>query len=447
MATVEQAEAEVRKLAQAPRSERVSRLFEFDPFEYQDRILDDRNSDVVVTCGRQVGKTETAGAVAADAFVCSNGYDVMVCAKWQETANETFRRAKQHLSRAGFGESHPEIESWNKTELESVTGARLYSKTLKTAEGEAGDNQRGKLPRVVIADESAIIEDSVFEQVIEPMFATHGDDHEFYLFSTPRGRQGYHFEKHENDPDWSSHHISTPEGGVVESEWVEGRKSDVDRLTWRQEYLGEFIDLGEVYIPRSTYDRATAPTPTGEVAYLGVDIARRGKDRTVYLPMTETGVVVEEYIQAEDISDIPGIVETIRSYDTRHDSLKVVGIDENAVGGGVVDYAAMGLGNVIHPVSFTTKSKGQMYRKLKADLEQQLVTVPDPNETDGDHAIRLRDETVNLQFDYTQNGNLKISHAPGGRDDYADALAIANWVRENGQQTTLTRRKARTNVN
>lgn len=429
--SVEQAEAEVRELATAPRSERVERLFGFEPFDYQAAIMDDASSDVVTTCGRQVGKTETAGAVGADAFVCSDGYDVMICAKWQETANETFRRAKAHLAEAGFGESHPEIVTWNKTEIESVTGARLYSKTLKTAEGEAGDNQRGKLPKVVIADESAIIEDSVFTQVIEPMFATHGADHEFYLFSTPRGRQGYHFEKHENDLDWSSHHIATPEGGIVDTAWVEDRKATVDELTWRQEYLGEFVDLGEVYIPRATYDQCATPAPSGDVAVMGVDVARKGQDRTVYLPMTADGTVVTDEIASETVSDIPGIVERIQSYARRHDSLMAVGIDENAVGGGVVDYASMGLGQVIHPVTFTTKSKGQMYRKLKADLEAGALQVPDADHASaGGDVVRLRDETVNLQFDYTRNGNLQISHAPGAHDDYPDALAVANFVRD-----------------
>lgn len=435
--SVEQAEAEVRDLAKAKRSERVDRLFDLQPFDWQADVMNDGSSDIAVTCGRQVGKTEAGGAIGADAFICSDGDDVMIAAKWQETADEMFRRAKGHLANAGFGEGHPEIVTWNKTEVESITGARLYSKTLKTAEGDAGDNQRGKLPRVVIVDESAIVDDTAFTQVIEPMFATHGDDHEFYLFSTPRGRQGYHFEKHENDPAWSSHHIGTPESPLVDAEWIEAKKNDVDRLTWRQEYLGEFIDLGEVYIPRATYDGATAVQPTGQIAYLGVDVARRGKDRTVYVPQTADGTVVESAIRSEDVSDIPGIVDTIGAYHERHD-LDAVGIDENAVGGGVVDYAAQGLGSVINAVPFTTKRKGQMYRKLKADLEAASITVPDADHPDAsEHAVRLRDETVNLQFDYTANGNLKVGHAPGGRDDYPDGLALANWVRENAETEQL----------
>ena len=414
----------VTELAQAKRSERISALFEWDLWGYQANIADDPNPDVVVTCGRQVGKTETGGAIAADSFVTSNGYDVMIAAKWQETADELLRRAKQHLKRGGINESHPFIKTWNKTELESVTGARLYSKTLKVSDGEAGDNQRGKRPRVVIIDESAIVEEEPIAKVIRPMFLTHGDNHELFLLSTPRGKQGFHYEKHVNDESWSAHHVPSSASPKIDDDYLEKERQSVDDITWRQEYLGEFVDLGEVYIPRETYDTCRGNVTLGDVQYLGVDVARKGKDRTVYVAMDAAGNATP--VDAEPLSDIPGIVSRIQTLHSKHE-FRAVAIDENAVGGGVVDYSSMGLGRVIHPVTFSTKQKSRMYRKLKADLEQGSLTVPEPDESE--HAERMRDETCNLQYDYTANGHLKVGHAPGGRDDYADGLVLANWVR------------------
>lgn len=429
MSAIDDAHAELRDLAHGRRSERVERLFGFSPFDYQRDILDDPSPDVVTTCGRQVGKTETGGGVAADAFVCSAGDDVAVFAKWQETADEMLRRAKKHLRNAGFGSDHPEIASWNKTSVESVTGARLYSKTLKVAEGEAGDNQRGKLPRVIIIDESALVSGEVIESVIRPMFLTHGDDHELYLFSTPRGKTGFHYEKHANDASWSAHHVPSAANPLIDDGYLAEERAGVEELTWQQEYLGEFIDLGEVYIPRSTYEQCQPAGEASTPAYLGVDVARKGDDRTVYVPMDEHGTVPGDLIEAEPLSDVPGIVSRIQTLHSQHD-FTGVGIDENAVGGGVVDYAGMGLGSVIRPVTFSTKAKSKMYRKLKADLEQQDLALPAATD---ENTERLRDETVNLQFDYTANGHLKVEHAPGGRDDYADSLAIANHVRTNAQ--------------
>lgn len=428
--SVEQARSELRDLAHADRSERVQRLFGFEPFDYQAAILDDPNPDVVTTCGRQVGKTETGGGIAADTFVCSDGWDVMIAAKWQETADEMLRRAKQHLANAGFGDNHPEIETWNKTEVESITGARLYSKTLKVADGEAGDNQRGKLPRVVIIDESAITEGEAIEQVIRPMFLTHGDDHELYLFSTPRGKQGFHYEKHANDDAWSAHHVPSSASPLIDDEYLESEREAVDDITWRQEYLGEFIDLGEVYIPGATYDKCVtggAPTLSG-TRYLGVDVARKGKDRTVYIGVDGAGNVV--VLDHEPLSDVRGIVDRIGTLHSEHE-FDAVGIDENAVGGGVVDFAVYDVDRAMNPIPFSTKNKSKMYRKLKGDLESGELTLPHPDTSED--ADRLRTETVNLQFDYTKNGHLQVHHAPGGRDDYADGLAIANWVRENAE--------------
>jgi hypothetical protein len=433
--SAEQARSELRDLARATRSERVSRLFDFEAFDYQANILDDPNPDVVVTCGRQVGKTETGGAIGADAFVTSDGYDVMIAAKWQETADELLRRAKKHLTNAGFGEKHPEIATWNKTEIESITGARLYSKTLKVADGEAGDNQRGKLPRVVIIDESALIEADVIGQVIRPMFLTHGDDHELYLLSTPRGKQGFHYEKHKNDDSWSAHHVPSSASPLIDDDYLEAERSNVDDITWRQEYLGEFIDLGEVYIGRESYDRCTAsePPPLGETRFLGVDIARQGKDRTVYVGMDEAGHV--RVFDAESKSDVRGVVERIGTLHQQHD-FAAAGADDNAVGGGVVDYAIYDLGDIMHPIAFTTKNKSLMYRKLKGDLESGDLVLPPKDASE--HAERLRDETVNLQYDYTANGHLKVHHAPGAHDDYADALAMVNWIRDNAATQPVT---------
>ena len=429
MAATSSADADtvVSELATLSRSERIKHLFDWELWPYQADIADDPNPDVVVTCGRQVGKTETGGAIAAEAFVTSDGFDVMITAMWQDTANELFKRAKGHLKRGGLNEQHPHIETWNKTEIESVTGARLYSRTLSTQGADEGDKERGKLPRMVVIDESAIIDGTVIEKVIRPMFLTHGDDHELYALSTPRGKQGFHYEKHANDDDWSSHHVPSSASPKIDDGYLAAERESVDDITWRQEYLGEFVDLGEVYIPSDTYDAATTDE-FGTPAVLGVDVARRGSDRTVYVPLDTSGRVVASAIESETLSDIPGIVSRIQTLHDRH-HFQAVAIDENAVGGGVVDFASMNLGRVIVPVSFTTKSKSQMYRKLKADLERADVQVPDASVFESEHAQRLRDEVCNLQYDYTANGHLKVGHAPGGRDDYADALALANWIR------------------
>jgi len=93
---------------------------------------------------------------------------------------------------------------------------------------------------------------------------------------------------------------------------------------------------------------------------------------------------------------------------------------------------------IMHGVTFSTKSKHEMYNRLKSDFENESLTIP----TDR----RLVDELTSLQFDVTGNGYYKVSHPDGGHDDYADALALANWGRSGIGQATVKRRNARVSM-
>jgi len=416
-----------KDLVNEPRSERIEALFNRGLYDYQKAIADDENSNVVVTCGRQVGKTEVAGAIAGDALLFGEG-DVMVAARWQDTANETFRRMIEHFERSdipieGFG-----VEKDNRTEWELSNGRRAYSRNLDATGGlEEGDTERGKVPQTVIVDESAMFrEDKVFTEIIMPMFATFSGDHELYLFSTPRGRNNYHYEKHKQDDDWSSHHVPTSANPAVSEDWLQDRKAEVDGITWRQEYLGKFVQSGEdKYLDRDDIRRCVAPGDLNEApslqeepTYLGVDVARKGDDRTVYIIMDEAGDVIRT--EHEDENKLTEVVARVRTLDARY-HFNEIRVDENAMGGGVVDFTEYDLGGKMRPTKFSRRQKQQMYQSLKKCIEEGELSFPE-NE-------RLIHELSVLEYSYTPTGKLKVGHPPGEHDDYADALALANYAR------------------
>lgn len=417
------------KLASLSRSERVKRVFGFEPFDYQADILDSPTPDVSVNCGRQVGKTEIGGLIPADYALTHRGEDVMIAAKFQETADEMFRRTKEHFEATGLSHDDLGVANPNKTEWEFDTGARVYSRSLNSSSGtDGGDAVRGKLPKCIVIDEAALVEDGVYEKVIEPMFATHGDDHELYLMSTPRGKSGYHYQKHVYDDDWDSYHVPTRANPLVSDEWLAKQRSKVDDLTWKQEYLGEFVEEGEVYLPSDLVRPAVVePSPSrsgGSHAWLGVDVAREGHDRTVYAAIDGTGGVF--LINSEERSTIPSVVGRIRSLDETHGFSGIL-IDENAVGGGVVDFSneAADLARKTVPVTFSTKSKQTMYQGLKKAFEAEEIRLPEHD--------RLVHELTSLEFDFTQHGKLRVHHPPGGHDDHPDALALAHFGRMKAQ--------------
>lgn len=413
-------EENVAKLREMNRSERLETLFGVDFFDYQQELVNQaEENDIVHACpqkGRQVGATFTAALIAADYALTHAGEDVLIAAPFQDTADEMFRECKEHLKTLCGGDLEKiGVISDNKREWEFDNGTRIISATL----GKDGVGQRGKNPRCVIVDEAAFVPDVIFEEVIEPFFLTH-DTYEFYMFSTPSGKSGYYYEKVKFDDSWFSPHWPSRINPMVDTDWLDEKREEKDELTFDQEYRGEFLEEGENYLPRDLIMSCVDDSVEGEEEsrrVLAVDVARSGSDHSVFYDMDEHGVTRQ--IQSEESSTLDGVLGRIKAM---HESVgyEVVLVDENGLGGGVVDFGAAGLGDVVQPFTFSTKSKQNMYQTLKKHLESNEIVLPQHK--------RLIEEATSLQSEFTQHGYLKLSHPPGGHDDYIDACAMANWA-------------------
>lgn len=441
----------------APRvpSERIRLLFDWELWDYQADLVDDPSNDVVGNTGRQVGKTETAGAYVADKFVFKClpwGHDALIGGDVLDTSNELFRRFKAHIRRSPLSKEDFGVTKDNSQTWEFETGARVMIGSLKNG----GDNLRGKLPRIVVVDEAALVPAEAFEEVIRPMFNSHGDAYEMMLTSTPRGKSGYHFEafdRRKGFEDFSPHRVPSMASRVFTD--PEGKRARVDSMTWDQEYLGKFVEAEDAWIPTSLYDTCRRAPPEGyelpaestyagsvdgDLAlyphanlsrYLGVDFGRTGSDRTVMIDLDANGVVRRIY--AEDESNMADMKARIRRWeeDVGYDNILV---DEGSFGGAVVDFAGQDevLAGVLEAFKFSRKSKNELYQRLKSDFQAQELFLPDHR--------RLESETTQLQYDNKGTSELlSFSHPDGGHDDFPDALALANYARAGGAQKSVER--------
>lgn len=419
-------------LQNVARSERVSKLFDWGPFPYQADLLDKAdNSDVfkaAVKPGRQVGKTETGGAIAAERAL--NGHDVMILGPFEDTVAEMMEAARNHLEACEQKFSQAGIElgttQRNKTDWQFEHDGRLRSRTV----GSDGTQIRGKNPDVVLIDEDAYIKDSIHTEVIEPFFSTH-DRYEYYLFSTPAGKTGYFYEKVEQDDTFYSPHWPSEISPLIDESWLQEKRQELDSRTYQQEYLGEFVDEGEALFPHDVIQPLTGDTSLSGERYLGVDIAREGSDRTVYTAIDKTGSV--EILAAEETSTMDGVLGRIRDLHREHNFESIV-VEENSIGGGVVDFGR-DMADVMQPFKSTSKSKHNLYKRLQKDIEGAELALPNHR--------RLIDEITSLQFEFTQHGYMKVSHPEGGHDDYPDSLAFANWARSGSGMQQIERRNAR----
>ncbi len=424
--------AELRSLS---RVERAEQIFNFNPVGWQRDLLESDSPDKSVNCSRQVGKSETGGLIAADACLRLRNETVAVLARWQDTADEMFSRLSRHLKNSELSNEQLGLVTDNSREKKFDNGTRAICRPLP----QDADSFRGKLPKVVIVDEGALIVDDVFSRVIEPMFITHGYNHELIIISTPRGKSGYHYRKHVEDENFESFKARTPEfipqaieAGVVDptaAEWLEEKRENTDDLVWQTEYLGEFANVGDPYLPREIVEPCVSSEGrklSGSL-FLGVDVAHAGEDRSVYLAVDSEGNVRVE--AAPQTETVPEAVKRIKRLNERH---RYSGIAVDATGGlgaAVEDYTSE-LPNV-SPVRFTSRSKAKMYQRLKRELEGKDLTLPNDK--------GLIEELTSLQFSYNYNGVLKVEHSPGGHDDYPDALVLALEARNGGDSREAPR--------
>lgn len=410
-----------REAIQADRATRVKTLFSFDAFDYQADLLNQSNPPIkaAVKPGRQVGKTEVGGAIAADGALRAK--DVMILGPFEDTVSEMMEAARKHLLTAEEQYSEAGLtlgtEYRNKTDWKFNNGGRLRARTV----GTDGTQIRGKNPEIVLVDEAAYIKDSIFTEVIEPFFSTH-KEYEYYLFSTPAGKSGYFYEKVEQDDSFYSPHWPSRICPLISEEWLAEKRAELDSRTFQQEYLGQFADDGETLFSVDQITSIQGDTELGDTRYLGVDIAREGGDRTVYTEIDSEGAV--RVADSEEKSTMDGVLGRIKDLHATHDYENIV-VEENSMGGGVVDFSDI---PELTPFSSTTKSKHKLYKQLERAIENESLTLPNHR--------RLLDELTSLTYDFTQHGYMRVHHPENGHDDFPDSLAFALWARENQRKVT-----------
>lgn len=438
-------EQAIRSLGDLPRSERVERLFGFEPTSYQAEALDypeeHAKAQVAPKAGRQVGKTLTAGVIGADHAITTPDTDVLFAAPAQGTADEMFRECKKHFKNSPLSLEQLGVVTTNKKTWELDTGTRILARTLGNVEREDNPGNRGMNPSCVIVDEAAYEKDAVYVEEIEEFFITHAT-YEYVLISTPAGKSGYFYDAVEgsNAGDWFSPHWPTRISPYAQEDYIEKKREQFDSQTFAQEFLGEFVESDGAYLPHSVVKPCINPGALENAdqdarRFLGVDPARTGDDRAVYLDLDEHGVV--HNIWSEESTTGPEFVGRLKSLQSGGDvappdvgtgvvpadGYERIVVEENAVGGFGADLTQEGLGSVVWPVTTSQKTKQEMYQGLKVVLEDEGLALPNYR--------RLVSQLTALEYSHTSTGILKVGHPTGGHDDFPDGLALAQYARTN----------------
>lgn len=401
----------------------VSEILGIEPFSYQKSFLDADGRHRAIASGRQVGKSRMCAWLALHKAITNSHTRVLITAPSLRQSSLLFDTLYSEIEQSGMSDEQWGVERDTQTIIEFDNGSSIHC--LPT--GRNGNKIRGFTADMVIVDESAFIDDPIFEDILQPMlFATSG---RMVLASTPWGESGFFYQswsKGDGSSKWDSFQVSSYDSPLIEDGDLEEFKEGKTQAQIDREVLGVFVeDSGQFFKAEhiSNCMPGGAPERVADNAYLGVDIAGTGDDRTVFHGVDEMGNVFLND-EAHDEMGVLEAAEYIKTLDNNYGFERIF-VDRTAIGQGTVEALANdpSINRKHESVYFTLQKKQQIYQRLKAALEAGFLHLP--------HDKTLRNELESIGSQKTSAGNLKLfprSNDTGtGRDDYVDSLALACW--------------------
>ena len=397
-------------------------------FEYNKKYVDSDERFIVYRSGRQVGKTmSTAVKTIHFAFFApllmetvKHECIIVIAAPTQNQSSIMFNRIRDLIMKndllAGYVIRNTQTEMW--VNFLDNTG---MTKIITRATGETGVSLRGYSPHVIIADECSFIKTDMLRAFLPSGMATRA---KVWLTSTPFSKSGYFYEACQNakpkNPDgmWLEFHVKSTDNPLVQEDPV--FIEEIKKLT-REEYVqeveGEFLDIGDALIPNSLImESITDRKPIGRVRYyMGVDVARTGRDETVYtiISVDDKDNVFLESVEAESQSNVVDVAGRLGELATQYNA-ETIFVDETGLGGGLLDLARK-QGLPCRGVIFTLQEKAEMYKNLRLLFENHKITLKQIN--------KMVYQLSYLRREYTETGIMKIKSDE--HDDYPDSLVLA----------------------
>ena len=258
------------------------------------------------------------------------------------------------------------------------------------------DSLRGVGINFLAIDEAADVKQEAWTEVLRPTLSDTGG--EAFFLGTPKGRNWFYdiyMRGKSGAQGWESWQFTTLDGGNVPEDEVEIAKSDLDELTFNQEYLASFVNFhGRAYYP-FTYEshvselKYNSKSPLILCFDFNVDPGVCAIVQEQELPNGQygTGVIDEVYIPKN--SNTPAVCQKVIQLYGKHE-------------GHVVCY-----GDATGGARGTAKVSGSDWDLIRQELRQAYggrlaINVPSANPRE-----RVRINSVNTRLQ-AQSGEIRL---------------------------------------
>lgn len=300
---------------------------------------------------------------------------------------------------------------------ERVVETRLGG-LLAIYSGDNIDAVRGEAFHCVVLDEAARLPPEAWYDAVLPTLADFGGD--ALLISTPKGKNWFwHEHRRSAQPgeERAAWHAPTSDNPLPQIRRAfELARRSVPELTFRQEWLAEFVEAGVVFrkVSEAAVAQPQAEGVRGHEYVVGVDWGKFD-DFTVFAVFD---VTLRSLVHLERFNQLDYLIqlERLRSLFLRFRPSALI-VERNAAGEPLVEQLRR---DGLPVVAFTTTAatKAQIVESLMLAFERQEIRIiPDPT---------LLGELQAFEASRLPSGMMRYSAPEGLHDDCVMALALAH---------------------
>jgi hypothetical protein len=217
-----------------------------DPDERQEAVLRSRSPQLILNCSRQWGKSTVSSILALhQAFYVPRSL-VLVVSPTLRQSGELLRKIVNYLPQLGI---RKKSDGFNSLSLELPNRSRIIGLPGKdgTIRGFSGTN-------LLIIDEASQVADSLYRSVRPFLAASKGG--RLVMVSTPFGTRGFFWDEWERGENWERLETPANECPRIDPKFLEGERRSMGESWFRQEYLCQFLENENTYLPREWVEAA-----------------------------------------------------------------------------------------------------------------------------------------------------------------------------------------------
>lgn len=392
-------------------------------YDFQKRIieygLDYSKKYLVVVASRQIGKSFSLRALSlkylssGDSFV---GYITLTTKLGRQFYDEFLRNLPKDI-----------VDKTNSIDLKItlINGATIQFFSIESIE-----TVRGFTLTHLIIDECAFAREvttsgqNIFNEILLPMLDKKGK--KCIFVSTPFGKQGLFYRQYTNSLSDSNNYdlVYVPVTQVKDKDWVENKRKEMPELSFKQEYLCEFLDDGSSYFSNfSGLFKEDIKLSRGK-KWGGVDFSTIGEDNTVFTIIDENNNVEQFLITGTLDEKYDKIAALINKYDN---DLISIYMENNSMGVVMINEIKKKIKkkNLIREFNTNSKTKPDIINNLAHEIELGNLNFSKSN-------IILYNELSTFTYTINQNTkNVSFGAKIGYHDDHVMSLALALYSRTN----------------